>query len=209
MLVQVCTKKLLFMSDAVSSFELAFFRSMFNLLLSSLYLIVTRGSLRDQIDSSNRHILAIRCLSGSVCFLCFVVAIEYLPLSVFFVIMNATPFFIAVMACIWLKEIISKLEVVTMIFAFGGILLVGMSKLGKDASAIEEQKELAAGDDVVSYETSGYLYNIGLSVAVGCVLGQSVTMVATRRLKVLSVITIQWYYAVTSCLVTGVAVALQ
>lgn len=129
MLVQVCTKKLLFMSDAVSAFELAFFRSIFNFLASSFFLIISKGSLRDKIDSSNRHILAIRCLSGSVAFLCFVVAIEYLPLTTFFVIMNATPFFIALLACLWLKEVISKLEIVTMIFAFSGILLVGLSKV--------------------------------------------------------------------------------
>ena len=34
------------------------------------------------------------------------------------------------------------------------------------------------------------------------------TLVTTRRLKALSVFTIQWYYAVASCLVTGVSIAL-
>jgi len=84
--------------------------------------------LRENIGSSNRHILVVRCLSGSICFLCFVVAIEYIPLAIFFVIMNAAPFFITVMACLWLKEVISKLELVTMVFAFAGILIVGLSK---------------------------------------------------------------------------------
>ena len=80
------------------------------------------------IDKNNWHLLLIRCVSGSICFLCFVVAVKYLPLSIFFVIMNATPFFIALLACLWLKEMISLLEVVAMIGAFGGILLTGLSK---------------------------------------------------------------------------------
>mmetsp|Transcript_31956 Transcript_31956/g.39667 ORF Transcript_31956/g.39667 Transcript_31956/m.39667 type:complete len:91 (+) Transcript_31956:509-781(+) len=53
------------------------------------------------------------------------------------------------------------------------------------------------------------MYKVGLMVAIGCVLGQSVTMVSTRRLKGLSVIVIQWYYALTSCMVTGIAVGCQ
>ena len=85
-------------------------------------------SLTENIDSSNRWILMARCLSGSVTFLCFVIAIEHLPLSTFFVVMNATPFFIALLACIWLHEIITFVEAITMIAAFGGIILVGISK---------------------------------------------------------------------------------
>ena len=128
MTVQVLTKKLLWDYTAVSSFELTFFRSLFNFMASSFYLVVAKVGLRDNIDATNRHILAIRCLSGSICFLCFVVAIEYLPLAIFFVIMNAAPFFIAVIACLWLKEVISKLEVLTMVFAFAGIVMVALSK---------------------------------------------------------------------------------
>ena len=78
-----------------------------------------------------------RCISGSITFLCFVVAIEHLPLSTFFVIMNATPFFIALLACIWLKEMITLVELITMIGAFTGIILVGISKTS-----------LASGDEI-------------------------------------------------------------
>ena len=137
MTVQVLTKKLLWDYTAVSSFELTFFRSLFNFMASSFYLVVAKVGLRDNIDATNRHILAIRCVSGSICFLCFVVAIEYLPLAIFFVIMNAAPFFIAVIACLWLKEVISKLEVFTMVFAFAGIVMVALSK--QETAAAEEE----------------------------------------------------------------------
>ena len=202
MLVQVCTKKLLFMSDAVSSFELAFFRSIFNFILSSIYLKASGVGLKDKIDSSNWCILFLRCMSGSVCFLCFVVAMQYIPLTIFFVILNATPFAIALLACLWLKEVISSIEIVTMVFAFGGILLVGLSKRGNE---VEEEVQSDQGE--INYNPSDFMYNIGLLVSIGVLLGQAVTLVATRRLKALSVFLIQWYYAVTSCIVTGIAVA--
>jgi drug/metabolite transporter (DMT)-like permease len=49
--------------------------------------------------------------------------------------MNATPFFIALLACIWLKEIITFVEVITMLGAFGGIILVGISKTSATSGA--------------------------------------------------------------------------
>ena len=52
------------------------------------------------------------------------------------------------------------------------------------------------------------MFELGLLFALGCAMGQAVSMVATRRLKILSVIVIQWYYAVASCLVTGLCIAL-
>ena len=128
MLVQVCTKTVLTRQDNISSFELTFFRSLYNFIASSIFLVIAKDSLTANIDKSNMMILATRCVSGSITFLCFVVAIEYLPLSIFFVMMNATPFFIALLACVWLKEKITLVEVFTMLGAFGGIILVGLSK---------------------------------------------------------------------------------
>ena len=51
------------------------------------------------------------------------------------------------------------------------------------------------------------MFELGLIFALGCAMGQAVSMVTTRRLKILSVIVIQWYYAITSCLVTGLCIA--
>ena len=127
--VQVFTKLVLYMGDSISSYEIVFFRSLCNLLLSSIYLLVGRLSLTEKIDSTNWHILMARCVAGGFGFFTLVLAIEYIPLSVFFVIMNASPFVIALLCCLWLKEMITKIEIATMIISFGGILLVGVSKL--------------------------------------------------------------------------------
>ena len=132
--------------ENISAFELAFFRSFFNFAVSSTYLIIARQSLGEKIDASNRSVLLIRCLSGSICFLCFVTAIKYIPLSIYFVVMNAGPFFIALLACLWLKERITLFEVFAMLGAFGGIIMVGLSK----SVASDDSKTVV--EDVVESE---------------------------------------------------------
>lgn len=139
-------------------------------------------------------VLLVRCIAGTICFLTFVFAIKYLPLSIFFMVMNASPFIMAILTCLWLKELITLVEVICMIGAFGGICLVGMSK----------QMSISQTDngDVEAYQ-------LGLLFAVISVFAQALTLVTTRRLKGLSVIVIQWYYALTSTLTCGFCILLQ
>ena len=122
----------------MSAFEIAFFRSVFNLTLSSIYLFVAGERLTENIDSSNRCVLIVRCLSGSFAFVCFALAIEYLPLSIFFVVSNTTPFMICILACLWLKELITWVEIINMIGAFSGIIMVGLSKKLHEIEKTEE-----------------------------------------------------------------------
>lgn len=158
-------------------------------------MLIAKQSLTADIDSSNRYILLTRCLSGSICFLCFVNAIKYIPLSIYFVVMNAGPFFIALLACLWLKERITLFEVCAMVGAFSGIVMVGFSK------NIQDQQEASDDDDIASK-----LYQVGFFLAIVCVVTHALTLVTTRRLRSLSVIQIQWYYALCSCLFTGFSV---
>ena len=142
MLVQAITKIVLTSQDALSGYELAFFRSLMNLFLSSVYLGVTGDSLTKDISADNRWILLMRCLSGSICFLCMVLAIEYIPLSIFFVVLNATPFVICLLAWVWLNDLITGVEIFSMCGAFAGIVLVGVSKRKNEVEAVTEEELL-------------------------------------------------------------------
>ena len=132
-----------------------------------------------------------RCISGTLCFTLFVLAIKYLPLSIFFVVMNICPFLMALLACLWLREKITAVEVICMIGAFGGILIVGYSKQAESGE-----------EDIEAMEN----YYFGLLCAFVACCGQAFSVVATRRLQDLSVFVIQWYYAVSSTLATGILV---
>ena len=195
-LVETMTKTVLISQDTVSAFELAFFRSAYNLAASTFYLQFTGAQLSDGFGSTTRWVLLMRCMSGTICFTMFVFAIKYLPLSIFFVLMNASPFLVALLACFWLHERLSLVEVFCMLGAFGGILLVGLSKRIDD------------DDEAESVSEDGF-YQVGLFCALLACLGQAVTVTSTRRLQGMSVIVIQWYYAFISTLTTGFGVLFQ
>jgi len=82
-----------------------------------------------------------RCISRTICFTLFVIAIKYLPLSIFFVVMNARVFLIALLACLWLREMITAVEVICMMGAFGGILIVGFSRQDEEQAESGEKIE--------------------------------------------------------------------
>ena len=143
MMVQTITKIVLTSQDALSGYEVAFFRSLMNLFLSSVYLGVTGDSLTKDITADNRWILILRCISGSFCFLCFVLAIEYIPLSIYSVVMYATPFMICLLAWVWLNDLITGVEIFSMVGAFAGIVLVGVSKRVHETEAVTEEEVLS------------------------------------------------------------------
>lgn len=135
---QACTKQVLVTQDSLSTFELAFFRSFYNLVASSMYVAMGDSKLADGIHDSRRMVLFVRCLSGTICFITLTFAVKYLPLAIFFVTFNACPFLTAIMACLWLKELITLVEVFCMLGAFSGIILVGISKeIDSEAEAVE------------------------------------------------------------------------
>ena len=97
------------------------------------------------------------------------------------------------MACLWLRERITLVELGCMVGAFGGILLVGFGKMS-DQSA-----------DLIEIQN----YQIGLMCAGITVFANALSLVTTRKLKGISVFVIQWYYAFMSTLVTGICVWTQ
>ena len=100
--------------------------------------ISSSAKLADGWYDDRRMVLLVRCISGTICFITLTFAVKYLPLAIFFVMFNACPFLTAIMACLWLKEIITLVEVGCMIGAFSGILLVGFSKeVASDEDAVE------------------------------------------------------------------------
>lgn len=177
----------------MSTFELAFFRSFYNLVASSVYLSLSNAKLKEGLVESKRWVLLTRSISGTICFITLTFSVKYLPLAVFFVSFNACPFLVAIMACLWLRERITLVELICMVGAFGGILLVGFGKMAEEETELNEKLN----------------YQIGLMCAGVTVFANSLSLVATRRLKGISVFVIQWYYAFMSTVVTGICIATQ
>ena len=122
----------------MSTYELAFLRSFANLTASSIYLSLSDAKLKSGLIPEKRWVLLTRSIAGTICFITLTFAVKYLPLAIFFVSFNACPFLVAIMACLWLKERITLVELYCMVGAFGGILLVGFSKPADgEAEALE------------------------------------------------------------------------
>jgi drug/metabolite transporter (DMT)-like permease len=70
--------------------------------------------------------LIVRSVVGTFSFTFLSVGLMTLPLSVFTVLFNCTPFFTAILATFYLKESLTWFEIVAMIGSFGGICLIAL-----------------------------------------------------------------------------------
>ena len=68
--------------------------------------------------------LTIRTLIGTFSFLGVCVGMQLLPLSIQTLIMNTAPFSTALLTFLWLKEPISKVDIIAMFGAYLGIVIV-------------------------------------------------------------------------------------
>ena len=105
-----------------------------------------------------------RSLTGTFAFLCFVGSVYYLPLSIFFIIFNAAPFSTALLGWCWNREKITCLEIIAMICAFAGVIMIGVAKReqeseGQNASASDEKPEVPYG------------YQIGVGISIVTMIG--------------------------------------
>ena len=116
------------MYKGVSPYELSFLRSAFNLISSSILVWYMQQPLNIQCSGYLKKILVVRCLAGTVSFFFFTFAIKFLPLSIFFIVVNSIPFVSGVLAYLWLNEKLFPFEIVMMIVAFAGILMVAFSE---------------------------------------------------------------------------------
>ena len=64
-------------------------------------------------------LMTIRNCAGTAAFLLFVTAITLIPMSFAFVILNAQPFFVSILAFILFRDQIKPVEILAMLFCFG------------------------------------------------------------------------------------------
>jgi drug/metabolite transporter (DMT)-like permease len=69
-----------------------------------------------------------RTFWGIVCFIVSQWVLQYLPISIAFVIQQAQPFFTAILAYFMLAQAIGRREIILMIISYLGILVIADSK---------------------------------------------------------------------------------
>ena len=153
----------------VTVFEFAFARSLFNAVGSAILVkYVYNETFFSSIPSKLRTAVALRCICGTFAFLCFTYAVKFIPLGIFFVVANASVFTSALLAYLCLAEKMSCFEVIAMIFAFCGILMLGYAK---------------DSDDHTEEGTTAAMFQFGLLLTGCAALGLSCLGVASRMMK--------------------------
>ena len=107
--------------------EYSFARS-FVCLFVIVFLLAYYGK-RPFADVPNRlwKPLLVRSISGTISFTTLSIGLMTMPLAIFTVIFNCTPFFTAILAYFYLKESISHCEVVAMIGSFIGVMFIAIA----------------------------------------------------------------------------------
>lgn len=102
--------------------EKAFFRNFFAAIISAVTLLRSKEKFHFQKGSSKYIIW--RCLFGSVGLFCNFYAIDNLPLADANLLNKLSPFFAIIASAILLKEKPSKVDVITTILAFIGVIFI-------------------------------------------------------------------------------------
>ena len=109
----------------VGVLEYSFGRALILLGLSYVNLTVCKQNPFEYGD--NFKPCMIRAIVGTISFTTMNIGMMNLPLAIFTVIFNSTPFFTAILAYLYLKESITVCEVVAMAGSFSGIILIAFS----------------------------------------------------------------------------------
>ena len=178
----------------VSPFELTFTQSLTNLLASGLMVkCLFKETLFSSTPQRLRAFVFIRSLAQSIAFFCLIYGTSLIPLGIFFVVFNSNIFTTAMLQYCWLQERLSNFEMIGMLFAFLGVLIIGLSGDSGPSSP-----------DMLHETTSSQsLLMLGLLFAIIAALSQSIIAVSSRVLKQVNFAVIMFNYGLIQALIFG------
>jgi len=95
-------------------------------------------------NATNRKMITVRSIAGTIGFACYVFAIARLPLGITMIVFNTVPFWAALLGCILTREFLSPLELTCMICSFSGVLMIALSK-PVDGELADDPKQKTIG----------------------------------------------------------------
>lgn len=114
--MNACAKYL----EAVTAFQITFFRALGSLLLCLLFLKIRRIP----ILGTNRKLLLSRGVIGTISMVLFFLTIKEIPFGAAVSLRYLSPIFAAILATIWLKERITPVQWACFLIAFSGVLIL-------------------------------------------------------------------------------------
>lgn len=178
-------------------FDFVFFRSLFNVCASALIIKYENKNFFADIPKELHPTLITRSIIGTISFFMFSLSVKYLPLGIWIIIINASPFLTAILSFFWTSDRILPFEVVAMLGAFAGIICIGIARPSKDESGIDETADMSGWE----LENS---YMLGLVLTFLTCITASIISVATRRLKQIHFAVIQFIYGIIATIITAI-----
>ena len=176
----------------MSPFELTFTQSLTNMLASGLLVkCLFKETLFSSTPRRLRAAVFVRSLAQSIGFFCLIYGSSLVPLGIFFVVFNSNIFSTAMLSYCWLQERLSKFEIFGMVFAFLGVLIIGLSGGGPSSPDMRHD----------TYQQT--LLMLGLLFAIIAALSQSLIAVSSRVLKQVNFAVIMFNYGLTQALIFG------
>ena len=92
------------------------------------------------IKKEGRYWLFMRCLLGAIAMPCFFMGIKYLPSSKAFIIGNIHPMLVSIAAIFFLNEVITCYQLLAVVVAFIGVIVMNMTKTSSDTIETSDKK---------------------------------------------------------------------
>lgn len=114
--------------DGVSVIEFSFFRNVFIGGIASFQVCYKKTNPFVGFPKALIKDLLIRSWAGQTTFALLNLSVTMLPMGTAMIIFQMNPFWIAILACILLRERIRLIEIVGIIVCFGGVIMIATSK---------------------------------------------------------------------------------
>jgi len=122
-IANVLVKVLFNRNPTISEYEVIYWKSI-TMIIYNYFYIRHFGHTVVSVPPKYRNIIVFRALIGFGGVQGYWGAIKYMPLNIGSCICMATPIFTAILACIFLGERITKYDVISMVCAFAGVILI-------------------------------------------------------------------------------------
>ena len=115
-------------NTGVNQYDITFMRQFISFIVSSIIIKIHNKHPIDDLPKDCRLALLVRSLCGVFGFIFVLNSLHYLPITIFCIIYNTTPFWSGALGYVINKEKITCFDLACMVGAFVGIAVISLSK---------------------------------------------------------------------------------
>lgn len=183
----LCSKHVITLNQ-INGVDYLLIRSLTCLAVHAVSVLVCRQGVR--FPREDLKWVLVRNAAGTMTVLTLLYALQYLPMGIYQIIYNTSPFWASLLGFLILGERLRKVEIIAMVFSFVFIILLFISR---------QSPQLAGSSNL----------GAGLLLAFTSAVCASVAAVATRRMQQVHFSVLLLHYALFSCVAVFAIVLLQ